>query len=811
MTQSIERVAVLGAGTMGAAIAAHVANAGIPVLLLDIAPRTLNDKETKKGLTLDHPAVRNRIVRDGLARITKLKPASFMSEQAKNLVQTGNFEDDFLGLADVDWIVEAVVERLDIKRELMAKIDAVRQPGSLVTTNTSGLPIAQIIEGRSDDLRAHFFGTHFFNPPRYMLLLEIIAGEETDPDAVSSVATFAERFLGKGVVRCKDTPNFIGNRVMAIHGTWVMEHALSKGYRIEEVDAITGPLLGRPKTATFRLQDLVGLDITTHVAKNLHTLIPDDPQRDILTAPTVSHALEGLMERGHLGNKSGAGFYKKTKGPDGKPAFHVLDLETFDYRPAEKVRFAAVGAVRTTADTGDRLRTLFGDEWRDDRGAQLAWSTVSHFLGYAAECAQEVAFDLPSIDRAIRWGFSYQDGPFELWDRLGVAETAARMRGDGIAIASWVENMLDNDCPTFYRRDDQGRVTGYYDWEENGYVDLEVDPRAIVVDDLRADNRELESNASASLLDLGDGVLLLEFHAKMNAIDDDMVAMMGRATEMLDDDAWHGLVIGNDGQNFCVGANLMNVAMAVQQGNIDAVGSAIEALQGALQTLRYGSKPVVAAVHGRALGGGCEIAIGVDRTVAASEAYMGLVEVGVGLVPAGGGLKELVRRLVTPGMQVKDADPLPLVSRILDTVGTAKVSTSAAEARTLGFLDARDRIIMNRDRLLFEAKQEVLGMVADGYTPQAPTPQYAGGRDLLAALKLAVWSLQQAGWATEHDGTVVGQVAHVIAGGDGSSAQWVDESWFLKLERDAFVKLVQDPNTQARIKHMLETGKPLRN
>ena len=810
MNQSIERVAVLGAGTMGAAIAAHVANAGLPVLLLDMAPRELTAAEEKKGLTLDHPAVRNRVVREGLERIKKIKPASFMSRAAQRLVSVGNFDDDLERLAGVDWVVEAVVERLDVKRELLARVDAVRSAGTVVTTNTSGLPIAQIAEGLSDDFRQHFFGTHFFNPPRYMKLLEIIRGDEADPLAVSALAEFATRMLGKGVVFCKDTPNFIGNRVLSVHGSFVMDYALEHGYRFEEVDAVTGPLIGRPKTATFRLQDLVGIDVAAFVGKNLHRLIPDDPHRDVLRSPRLEEVVGGLIERGRLGNKSRAGFYRKTRGPGGKPAFEVLDPETFDYRAQQEVAFPALAEVAGIRDLGQRLQALFGEKFAQDRGARLAWAATSQLLGYAAAVAEEVAYDLASVDNAVRWGFGYDLGPFELWDRLGVAATVERMEEDGIEVAEWVKEMLFAEIEGFYRVED-GEVTGVYDWRIKAYADVAVDEHHVEVAALRRAAEPLAESASASLHDMDDGVLLLEFHSKMNAIDDAMVAMMAEARRRLESDAYYGLVIGNDGPNFSVGANLKQVGEAALAGDFDGIRQATGALQSALEAFRYGSKPVVAAVHGMALGGGAEIALGASRIVAHAESYLGLVEAGVGLLPAGGGLKELVRRLVSPAMLLKEGDPLPPAQKVLETVAMGKVSTSAAEAAELGFLGPHDRIVMNRDHLLYEAKQEVLQMGADDYLAPPPSRIFAGGRDLLAALKIFVWSMQQAGYASDHDALVAEKVAWVIAGGDLSSPAWVSDDYFLSLEREAFAELVATEKTQARIRHMLETGKPLRN
>lgn len=810
MTYTIEKAAVIGAGTMGAAIAAHLANAGVPTLLLDIAPTELSAEEQKKGLDLKSPAVRNRIVREGLDRIKKLNPASFMSQEAVGRVSIGNLEDDLGKLAEVDWIVEAVVENLEVKRRLMEKIDGVRKKGSILTTNTSGLPIASIAEGRSDDFRRCFFGTHFFNPPRYMKLLELIRGEEADPEAVAAIADFAADRLGKGVVFCKDTPNFIGNRLLSVHGSYTMNQALELGLRFEEVDALTGPLIGRPKTATFRLQDLVGIDIAYHVSQNLYDLIPNDPFRGELKGAKVGPLIEGMLAKGVKGNKTGAGFYRKGKDAAGKTVFEVLRPEKQAYEPQEEPDFALVAENAKVKDLGARLRGVLDPKWKDDRAGQYLRRTIGHFLSYASAVAQEIAWDLPSIDQAVRWGFSYEVGPFELWDLVGVAESVARMKEDGQVVTPWVEEMLAAGCPTFYQREGE-RVVAAYDWDEKAYRTLPEEDGVLRVADLRADGKVVRSNKSASLLDAGDGVLLLEFHAKANAIDDGVVLMMEAALEELEDDRWFGLVIGNDGANFCVGANLMGVGMLAQQGDFDGIAEASRRFQMALLNLRRFRKPVVAAVHGMALGGGAEILLGADRVVIFAESYVGLVEVGVGLLPAGGGLMELVRRHVNPAVVLPEGDPLPAAGKILETVAMAKTSTSAAEARELGFLTPQDRIVMNRDYLLSEACQEVLTLVADGYLPPAPAQIYAGGRDLLAALKMAVWSLQQAGWASAHDAAIAGKIAAILAGGDGSSPTRLSEEHFLRLEREGFVELVKTEKTQARMKFMLENGKPLRN
>lgn len=811
MTRSIQKAAVIGAGTMGAAIAAHLANAGVPTRLLDIAPTALTPDEERQGLTLTSRPVRDRIVREGLERIRKINPPSFMSRAAQGLVQIGNLEDDLASLAEVDWIVEAVVENLEVKRKLMARIDAVRRPGTLVTTNTSGLPIARIAEGLSEDFRRHFFGTHFFNPPRYMKLLEVIRGDEADPAAVAMVAEFAADRLGKGVVFCKDTPNFIGNRVLSVHGTFTIEYALEQGYRFEEVDALTGPLIGRPKTATFRLQDLVGIDIAWHVSQNLHDLIPGDPYRHQLKGPKATALIEGLLAAGARGNKTGAGFYRKAKDAKGKTVFEVLDPATRSYGPPQEPDFALVRELGGIRDLGSRLRGFFEDRWQQDRAGRYVRATLCHFLAYAGAVAQEIAYDLQSIDQAVRWGFSYELGPFELWDAIGVAAGVAALQADGFEVAPWVTDMLAAGCPSFYQRDDAGRIRAYYDWNAKNYVAIAREDGVLRVADLRADGKIVSSNKSASLLDAGDGVLVLEFHSKANAIDDGVVLMMEAACRELDAERWHGLVIGNDGANFCVGANLAGVGQLAMQGDFAGIGAASERFQMAILALRRHSKPVVAAVHGMALGGGAEILLGVDRAVVAAESYIGLVEVGVGLLPAGGGLMELVKRHVNPLMANPEGDPLPTLGKLLETVAMAKTSSSAAEARELGFLQEHDRIVMNRDFLLAEACQEVLTLAAEGYVPAQAAPLFAGGRDLLAALQMAVWSLAQAGFASAHDALIAGKIAHILAGGDASAASWQNEEHFLRLEREGFVALVATEKTQARMKFMLENGKPLRN
>ena len=804
MSHTINRVVVIGAGTMGGGIAAAVANAGIPVYLLDIAPTELTPDEEKLGLTLEHPKVRNRIVASLFDRLKKMKPAAFFTPEAAALVTIGNLEDNFAWVGEGDWIVEAVVEQLEPKRALMARIEKVRKPGSIVSSNTSGLPIASIAAGRSDDFKAHFLGTHFFNPPRYMKLLEIIPTPETRAEIVEFMTDFAERRLGKGVVICRDTPNFIANRYGSITGALALRYILQHGYTIEEADAIMGPLIGRPKTGIFRLQDLVGLDVSSSVGANLYGLIPDDETREVLRDQNLGSLRQAQMERGRLGDKTGEGFYKKPpKGAKGD--ILTLDLETLDYRPRREPEIPSIREALKIKPLGERLAYVLA---QDDRAGTLARHVVYNALAYAARRVPEITEHIINIDRAVRWGYSHELGPFEIWDALGVGRTVAAMEADGIAVAPWVKEMLAAGHETFYRTDD-GRLS-YYDPGRKGYVTEATDERKIELRALKASGRTVRENRGASLFDVGDGVLCLEFHTKMNTLDDDIRRMLEESVEELETKAWAGLVVGNEGQDFSVGANL---AAGLGAGGLGAIESAVKGMQDALMAVRFCSKPVVTAPFGRTLGGGAEIALAGARMAAAAETYMGLVEVGVGLVPAAGGCKELVRRVVSPAVRISgNADPLPFIQQALNTIASAKVSTSAAEARSLGFLSEADEIVMNRDYLIAVAKKLVLEMAEAGYAAPARTKNcYAAGRDALAALRAGLYVMQQGGYMSEYDLHVSGRVAYILCGGNLSSAQWVDEQYFLDLEREVFVSLCGEQKTAERIQHMLATGKPLRN
>jgi 3-hydroxyacyl-CoA dehydrogenase len=777
MTRTISRAVVIGSGTMGGGIAAHFANAGIPVYLLDVT---------------------QQVVKASLDRLKKNTPAAFVTPETAELVTIGNLDQHDSWIGEGDWIIEAIVENLDVKRELVKRIDRLRKTGSLVSSNTSGIPIAKIAAEASADFKAHFLGTHFFNPPRYMKLLEVIPTPDTLPDVTAFVREFAETRLGKSVVLCKDTPNFIANRLASVGGASLVDFALANGYTVEETDLIAGPLTGRPKTAAFRLQDLVGFDVSSAVASNLYPMIEHDESRDVLISPRVEKLRVSQTEKGRLGDKTKQGFYKK----DGKQILS-LDLETGEYRERIEPAIPSLAEAGKIRSLPERLKFVLGLK---DRAGDMARHIVYNSFGYAAYRVPEISDDLASIDRAVRWGFSHDLGPFELWDALGVQETADAMESNGVAVAPWVREMLAAGHETFYREHDA--VRSGYDPATKSYVPLSVDPKTIVLADLKKIGRVIKENKGASLIDLGDGVLCLEFHTKMNTLDENIRAMVIDAVDTVEQGDWKGLVIGNDGGDFCVGANLGGSFI----DGAATVEHAVKAMQDALMKVRYCAKPVVTAPFGRTLGGGAEVAMAGARIVAASETYMGLVEVGVGLIPGAGGCKEMVRRVVSPPQKQTSVDVVPFLQNVLQTIGTAKVSSSAEEARSLGFLTMADRVVMNRDHLLYEAKQEVLVLDADGYAPPVRDRNcYAAGRDARAALRAAIYNLQQAGFASEYDAYISGQLAHILCGGTLSSAQWIDEQYLLDLEREVFVELAAQPKTIERIQHMLSTGKPLRN
>ena len=791
MTRLIRRVAVLGAGTMGAAIAAHCANAGLHVDLLDIAPDDNDDK--------------NAVVQGGYDRMVKARPPALMAKEVAKRIRIGNFDEDLERVSEADWVLEAILERLEPKRVLAEKVESLAREDAIISSNTSGIPLHQIAEGRSESFKKRFLGTHFFNPPRYLKLLEIIPTEDTDEEIVERVRNLGERVLGKGGVIAKDTPNFIGNRLGSFAGMQAVTYAFENGYSIEEVDAITGPLIGHPKTATFRLNDTVGLDIAVGVAENLYDAVPDDESREDLKPHPK---LKEMQEKNLLGNKTGAGFYKRDKR-DGKTVFDVLDMETFEHRPAEDPDVPIVAEAQKQGDLGARLRFLM-ERAEEDRHARYIRDTLYPYMAYASRRLPEISDTLEDADHAMEWGFAHETGPFRTWDLLGVRETVEGMEALGIEVGPWVEEMLEGGDENFYKTE-EGRELQFSPVSKE-YVSVREDPMYVSLDALREQGRELERNDSASLLDLGDGVLLLEFHSKGNSIDAGVTEMGYKALEALESDEWVGLVVGNEGRNFCVGANLAEVAQAVQGGNLDEVGNSVDRLQNLLMGFRFAPKPVVAAPRGQTLGGGLEVCLHADRIVAAGEAYMGLVEAGVGLIPAGGGTKEMVRRLVSrPMAAAPDTPALPFLNKAFETIAMAKVSASAVEARGMGFLDEDDRIVMNPDHLVSAAKREVLDL-ADGYAPPERNGNvYAAGGSARSALVMGIRTLQWGRYASEYDGVVAGHTASILTGGDLTLPQWVSEEYLLGLEKEAFLDLLQNEKTHERIEGMLKTGKPVRN
>jgi len=799
----IEKAAVLGAGTMGAQIAAHLANAGVPTLLLDIAPNELTAEEAAKGLTLKDEAVRNRIASAGFEAAKKAKPAAFFTPELASLISIGNFEDDLAKLKESDLIIEAVVENLDLKRKLYERVEQHRQPGTIIASNTSGIPIHLLAEGRSEDFRQHFLGIHFFNPPRYLHLVEIIRTQWTKPEVSCFTFGFLDQRLGKGVVPAKDRPNFIANRIGTYGAMVTLQTMLNDGYTIEEVDKITGPAAGRPKSATFRTFDLVGLDVFAHVIKNLYEALPDDPEREVFKAPDF---LTGMVQAGLLGNKTKAGFYKR-QGSGDKKEFFVIDPATKEYRPAQKVKLPALEMAKNLEDTAERIKTLV---WSKDRVGAFLWKTFARTASYTANRIPEIADTVVEVDRAMRWGFAWELGPFEAWDAIGVGKSVARMREDGLKVPANVEEMLATGAKSFYKKEN-GQLF-YFDFAKSDYLPLAELPGTIILKSVKDRTGVIKKNAGASLIDIGDGVACLEFHSKMNSIGGDTLQMVKQSLAEVEKN-FVGLVVGNQGQNFSVGANLMLMLMEAQEENWDELDLIGRYFQQATTSLRYSPKPVVVAPFQMVFGGGCEMVLHADRVRAAGETYIGLVEVGVGIIPAGAGTKEmLVRALNTIPKDMADADPFPFVKRAFETIALAKVATSAEEARSLGFLGADDSITMNHERLIADAKKEVLALAAGGYVqPQPRTDILALGNSALATFKLGIHQMKRAGYVSDHDALIGEKLARVLTGGDLNHETRVSEQYLLDLEREAFLSLVGTRKTQERIAHMLKTGKPLRN
>src|SRR5579859_1175494 len=808
----INKVAVLGAGTMGARIAAHFANAGVPSFLLDIVPPDA-----------DGPA-RNKIAAAGLDAAKKSKPAAFMEPSLAKLVTVGNFEDDLKKLADVDWIIEAVVENLEIKRALLRKVEAIRKPGTLITTNTSGLPVGKIAEGFSDDFRWAWFGTHFFNPPRYMRLLEIIPTPEADKAAIDAVSRFCDVRLGKGVVIAKDTPNFIGNRIGTFSVLNVMRLMQDMHLTIEEVDALTGHAVGWPKSATFRTIDLVGLDILGHVVGNMTTNVHDE--RSDLHLPEF---FKQMLQKKWLGDKTKGGFYKKRKSSDGKEDERLaLDWKTLEYHPRQKPKFAALDMAKNVDDTGSRLRMLLGLDGsgpqKGDKAGEFLWSALSDLWTYCAHRMPEISDSVVEIDRAMRLGFNWELGPFELWDAAGVEATVARMKKENRPVAANVEKLLASGKKSWYA-DDSSAVSGrgYFDFASAGYKPVQVSPGVWSVEVVKKSKGVVKKNSGASLVDLGDGVGCIEFHSKMNSLGADIVSLISQTLKPGGaGDGFDAFVMTNDAANFSVGANLMLLLMSVQEQEWDDVDLAIRQFQGMTQAVKFSPKPVVVAAFGLCLGGGTEISLHAAARQPHAELYTGLVEVGVGLLPGGGGCKEMLLRAVdgaaaAHGKSSGEAlagsvEMMEAMKRAFETIATAKVATSAHEARGLGFLTDSDRITMNRERVLSDAKARALELVRAVYEPPVPrTDIPAPGENLLAALKMGVHLMRQGDFITDYEVKLGHKIAEVLCGGNVTPGTPVSEQYLLDLEREGFKSLCGEKKTQERIQFTLKTGKTLRN
>ncbi len=808
----IEKVVVLGAGTMGARIAAHIANAGVWCALLDIAPRELSTDEQKRGLTLASPEVRNRIVRAGLAAAVKSKPAAFFKRGVENRIVTGNFEDDLKLCAEADWIIEVVAENLEIKRALLSRVAAVRKPGTIVTTNTSGLPVHSIAEGMPEEWQQHWAGTHFFNPPRYLKLVEIIPGTATLPGVIETLTDFCDHKLGKGVVVAKDTPNFIANRI----GTFSMLNAIrlmgELGMTFEEVDACTGPALGWPKSATFRLADIVGTDVLLHVIRNIYENIPNDESRELYKVPAL---IEEMAKRGWIGDKTGSGFYKRVKKAGGESEILTLDPAKMEYRPQAKARFASIEAGKGIESTRERLRMLCGpalEGKEGDKAQKFIWGALSGMCLYAARRVPEISDSIVDVDRAMRWGFGWELGPFEIWDAIGVGAMAKQLEKAGNALPPLVSNLLASGKKSFYESA-QGQ-TSYFDFAGKAYKPAPQSDGIIILKSLKERGREIEKNSGASLIDLGDGVICCEFHSKMNAIGGDLLGMIHKGLARLRTD-FDAMVIANQGENFSAGANLMLVLMTAQEQEWDDLHVMVRQFQNTTLAIKHSPKPVVVAPQGLALGGGCEVVLHGTRVHAAAEAYMGLVEVGVGLIPAGGGSKEMIIRANERAEGEEDLDLFHALKPVFENIAMAKVSTSGEEARDLGYLRRADLVAMNLERLVADAKETALGLVRSEWRQTAPAPNEPSirvlGQEFSAAAKLAVYMMLKGEYISEYDALVARKLGNILAGGALTSAQLVSEQYLLDLEREAFVSLCGERKTQERIAHTLKTGKPLRN
>lgn len=794
MIQQIKKAAVLGSGVMGSGIAAHLANIGIPTLLLDIAPRELTDAEKAKGLTLENKEVRNRVSEGNRQKLLKQKPAPLTSKKNIALIEAGNFEDDMERLKDVDWIIEVVVENLSIKKQVFEKVDQHRKPGSIVSSNTSGISVEAMSEGLSEDFQKHFLGTHFFNPPRYLKLLEVIPTKNTSSEVLSFMKQFGEDVLGKGVVEAKDTPNFIANRIGTYGLLVTVQEMLKGGYSVGEVDSITGPLIGRPKSATFRTLDVVGLDTFIHVANNVYDQV-GGKEKEVFEVPDF---MKVMQEKGWLGSKTGQGFFLK-KGKE------ILELnpETLEYGPRQKLKTASTELAKQEKGTAGKLKALV---YSDDRSGQLLWNILSPALLYSAQLHGEIADDVTAIDRAMKWGFGWELGPFETWDAIGVEKSVQKMEEAGEEVPAWVKEMLEKDINSFYK-EEEGQKYFYHNGE---YRLIEENHKVINLKQLKKQKGVIKKNTGASLVDIGDGVALLEFHSQSNAIGLDIIQMINFAVDEVEKN-YKGLVIGNQGKNFCVGANLGMILMEAQDDNIYELDMVVRHFQNAMMKIKYSAKPVVAAPFGMTLGGGAEVCLPAAHIQASSETYMGLVEAGVGLIPGGSGNKELYLKHLENMPNGVEFDLQKVANKVFESIAMAKVSTSGEEARDNNFLNLADGISVNGDHLLYDAKHAVLALHEKGYKPPVRKKVPVVGETGYATLLLGAQAMLYSGYISEHDLKIAKKLAYVIAGGKVPYGTEVDEQYLLDLEREAFLSLVAEPKSQQRMQHMLLKGKPLRN
>ena len=801
MTRRIKKIAIVGSGIMGSGIACHFANIGVEVLLLDIVPRELNDKEKAKGLTLENSMVRNRLVNEALMTSLKSKPSPIYSQKFADRITTGNIEDDLHKIKDVDWVMEVVVERLDIKQQVFEKIEKYRTPGTLITSNTSGIPIKFMNEGRSEDFQKHFAVTHFFNPPRYLKLFEVVPGPKCTQEVTDFLMMYGDKFLGKTAVLAKDTPAFIGNRI-GIFGIMSLFHVVKEmGLTIEEVDKLTGPVIGRPKSATFRTIDVVGLDTLVHTANGVKDNCPNDEMRDQFVIPDYVNT---MMENNWLGSKTKQGFYKMTKNASGKREILSLDLNTLEYRAKKSAKFETLELTKKIDNVADRFKVLVAGK---DKAGEFYRKSFAAMFAYVQNRIPEISDELYRIDDGLRAGFGWEHGPFQIWDAIGVAKGVEIMKAEGKEPATWVTEMLAKGETSFYSVKEG--ATFYYDIPAKSHLKKPGQDSFIILDNIRKTN-EVWKNSGAVIQDIGDGILNLEFQSKMNTIGADVLTAINKAIDLAETN-YQGLVIGNQAANFSVGANIGMIFMMAVEQEYDELNYAIKYFQDTMMRMRYSSIPTIAAPHGMALGGGCEISLHADKVVAAAETYMGLVEFGVGVIPGGGGSKEMALR-ASDLFQKGDVQLNVLQEHFL-TIGMAKVATSAYEAFDIGLLQkGKDVVVVNKERQIAQAKQHAMLMAEAGYTqPAARKDILVLGKQALGMFLVGTDSMEASRYISEHDKKIANKLAYVMAGGDLSEPTKVTEQYLLDIEREAFLSLTTERKTLERIQHMLKTGKPLRN